>query len=555
MTDRLVSVDDNFDLPAPVAARQAERLGDATTPEGATLARTYTPKPAPGKWVTYGDSITAANGYQPHVIARLGLDAYTNRGVSGRAMADGTANGVGTVTTIVGNMDHATFTLVTIAAGTNDFKLNVPLGTLGGIADTTFNRNTFYGAYRHALGHLLTNSPLSRVVLCTPLKRNNDGYTDESRNAAGHQLRDYVAAIRQIGEMYGLPVCDSYSGSGFNAFTLGRYTSDGLHPNDLGHKRLGRFMGDYIASILGEWEPLAMPDGSTPPSTVTNLRTTARTATTATLTWAAATGPSGVAGYEYSVDQATFYTPTGTTAATYTLKGLGESGLTASIRAYDAAGNRGASSTVAVAAYAPPAPTVALYRASNLNETVGTKVTAWPDSGTSGISMTSPDAGPTLRNNGTFKYLEFNGVADTMTRSKSAQPKTRFIVARIPDYTSGPRLIIGSTFQGGELLGAASTGEWIVNSGSVLYGPKADNGWHVFSMVLNGVNSKLKLDKGPAATGSIGTLSSGSMSFGVNADTLYQKVDIAEFYETSQILTDAEINAKAADLMAAYGIS
>lgn len=37
MADKLVSVNDDFDFPAPVAARQAARLGDATTAEGKAL--------------------------------------------------------------------------------------------------------------------------------------------------------------------------------------------------------------------------------------------------------------------------------------------------------------------------------------------------------------------------------------------------------------------------------------------------------------------------------------------------------------------------------------
>lgn len=43
MADRLVSVNDDFDFPAPVAARQAARLGDATTAEGKAVADSIKP--------------------------------------------------------------------------------------------------------------------------------------------------------------------------------------------------------------------------------------------------------------------------------------------------------------------------------------------------------------------------------------------------------------------------------------------------------------------------------------------------------------------------------
>lgn len=215
--------------------------------------------------VSYGDSITNAGGYQPYVTARLQLSSYVNRGVSGRPMSDA-AGGNGTVTTILANSDHAGYNIVTIAAGTNDFKLNVPIGVLGTWA-SALDRNTFFGAYRTALDYILNQNPLARVVLCTPLKRNNAAYTDESTNTAGHKLRDYVQAIRDVAAMYGLPVCDWYADSGFNERTLFTYTNDGLHPNAIGQARLGRFMGDYIASILGVVEfvysdSFTAPDGT-----------------------------------------------------------------------------------------------------------------------------------------------------------------------------------------------------------------------------------------------------------------------------------------------------
>ena len=207
--------------------------------------------------VSYGDSITAANKYQPYVTDRLVLRSYVNRGVSGRPMADGTANGAGTVTTVLSNGDHASFRLVTIAAGTNDFRLDVPIGTLGTWA-SALNRNTYLGAYRTALDFILKENPRARIVLCTPLKRNNAGYTDESTNAAGHKLADYAQAVRDVARMYGLPVCDWYLDSGFNERTLATLTTDGLHPNALGNSHLGRFMGDFLGSVLGIAPPVTL---------------------------------------------------------------------------------------------------------------------------------------------------------------------------------------------------------------------------------------------------------------------------------------------------------
>lgn len=244
------------DAPSTASPISAERLNHMEEGISGALAPIVTSGLSA---VDYGDSIVAAGGFQPYITERLNLDVHTNRGVSGRPMADGTANGAGTVTTVLSNIDHALFDLGIIVSGTNDFRLNVPIGTLGTWATVSFDRTTFLGAYRVAVDHILSQNPDARIVLCTPLKRNNAGYTDESTNTAGHKLRDYAQAVRDLGAMYALPVCDSYLNSGFNQRTLSTLTTDGLHPNSVGNARLGRFMGDFIASILG------IPTGGEPP--------------------------------------------------------------------------------------------------------------------------------------------------------------------------------------------------------------------------------------------------------------------------------------------------
>ena len=210
-------------------------------------------------YISHGDSITwqdgeayiqgehigeIAKGYQTVFSANVNLSRKTNMGKSGWSMA--VVNGNGVVNTILSVSNYAQFDLCTIACGTNDFKLNVPIGTLGQIGDTSFDDTTFYGAYRKAVEYILTNSPTIRLVLMTPLQRDNSGYDVNYTNSAGHKLIDYVNAVKAVGEMYGLPVCDMYANSGFTKKTLTTYTMDGLHPNDIGYKR----MGDYLTGFL-----------------------------------------------------------------------------------------------------------------------------------------------------------------------------------------------------------------------------------------------------------------------------------------------------------------
>ena len=88
-----------------------------------------------------------------------------------------------------------------------------------------------------------------RIVLFTPLQRDNGGYNVNTVNTAGHKLIDYVNAVKTIGEMYGIPVCDMYANSGFTHLTLSTFTMDGLHPNDVGYERMGKYASNFIKNL------------------------------------------------------------------------------------------------------------------------------------------------------------------------------------------------------------------------------------------------------------------------------------------------------------------
>ena len=212
-------------------------------------------------YCSHGDSITwqdgkpyeqgqhigeVAKGYQTILKEKLSLSSYDNYGKSGWSMAVVNSNGI--VNTILG-VSHSKYDLVTIACGTNDFKLNVSIGTLGQIGDTTFDDTKFYGAYRKAIEYILTSKPTIRLVLITPLQRDADGYDVNYTNSAGHKLIDYVDAVKALGKMYSLPVVDMYANSGFTKKTLSTYTMDGLHPNDDGYKRMGGYLSRSIMNI------------------------------------------------------------------------------------------------------------------------------------------------------------------------------------------------------------------------------------------------------------------------------------------------------------------
>ncbi len=195
------------------------------------------------RWGTLGDSITAANGYQPLVAARLGFAEVVNYGRSGCPMTAGGATDEGSTYRMGAVVDPA-LDCVTIYAGTNDYRLNKPIGTLA-----EHDPYTFAGAYASLIESLLVRNPACRLSLWTPLQRDKDGFDCEAKNEQGHRLIEYAEAVKALGRHYALPVLDLYAESGMNKLTLPWFTSDGLHPNEKGHARIADMAASFLERI------------------------------------------------------------------------------------------------------------------------------------------------------------------------------------------------------------------------------------------------------------------------------------------------------------------
>ncbi|KQN97205.1 SGNH/GDSL hydrolase family protein [Paenibacillus sp. Leaf72] len=194
-------------------------------------------------WCALGDSITAANGYQPLVGAALGFSVITNAGQNGCPLTAGGDKDYG-ATVHIGRKMELGYDCVTIFAGTNDFRLDKPIGR-----KEDRNIHTFYGAYIELVEDILAKNPACRLSLWTPLQRDKDGFDIHSINQAGHRLIDYVEVIQEIGLEYALPVLNLYAESGFNRFTLSVLTSDRLHPNEQGHARIASMASSFLARL------------------------------------------------------------------------------------------------------------------------------------------------------------------------------------------------------------------------------------------------------------------------------------------------------------------
>lgn len=169
--------------------------------------------------------------------------------------------------------------VVFVFAGTNDFNANVPLGEWYSVADAKTNKNgrdvvlrkrefifdkgTFRGRINLAMRHLREVFPGARIVLLTPVHR---GYAkfgemnvqpDESyANTCGLFIDDYVAAVKEAGNVWAAKVVDINAVSGFypgarsqDAF-IHHPDTDRLHPSTAGHGRIAEAIALEVGGLL-----------------------------------------------------------------------------------------------------------------------------------------------------------------------------------------------------------------------------------------------------------------------------------------------------------------
>jgi len=133
--------------------------------------------------------------------------------------------------------------IIIVFGGTNDHGHgDAPFGSF-----SDREPDTFTGACHFLFSGLLSQYPHSRIVILTPLHRIAD---DIPRN--GRCLKDYAEAIRDIAHSYGLPVLDLFHTSAIRADLpefAQKLTTDGLHPNDDGHRILAIEIGTFLQKL------------------------------------------------------------------------------------------------------------------------------------------------------------------------------------------------------------------------------------------------------------------------------------------------------------------
>ena len=216
-----------------------------------------------GKKINFiGDSITEGarvenpeNIYTNLLKKSLGLLEARNYGVGGSRIArikkpEGIPSDEDFVMRVQ-RMDPD-FDVVVIFGGTNDFGHgNIPLGKMGD--DDVY---TFYGALKTLCLYLIKTYPEKPIVFVTPLHRLNEelDYNKrlEEKNPNARPLSDFVNAIREVCELFSIPVLDMFKEGGMPARVWAwceNHMPDGLHPNDNGQKIIAHKLQKFLENL------------------------------------------------------------------------------------------------------------------------------------------------------------------------------------------------------------------------------------------------------------------------------------------------------------------
>ncbi len=200
-------------------------------------------------YIAFGDSITFGadytrgyaqmdNPYSELVASTLGMKSYKNAGVSGATLCSNTL-GLACISDIVANTS-ASYDVISLLGGVNDFNRGLPLGNYG---DTT--NTTIYGSLDVIATHLTTNFSNSFIFFMTPYREFWGGVHCSTPNSQGYNLEDVATAVKQIANKYSIPVLDLFNNGQFE-LEMYNSDSDGLHPSQ-------SFITNYTAPQIAQF--------------------------------------------------------------------------------------------------------------------------------------------------------------------------------------------------------------------------------------------------------------------------------------------------------------
>lgn len=172
-------------------------------------------------WVAIGDSITYLNdhldetgnrvtkGYLTQLSALLPGLKYINQGHNGWTS--------GAIADNIERLGLVKADVYTVFLGTNDWWQGRPVGVMEDYQHDHGNTSA-YGSFRIIIAKLRQLNPDAKIILITPMQRNDFVYIADAKNNAfgsyqkkdGQALEDFVNAVIKIGNYEQIPVIDLY---------------------------------------------------------------------------------------------------------------------------------------------------------------------------------------------------------------------------------------------------------------------------------------------------------------------------------------------------------
>lgn len=234
-----------------------------------------------------GDSITDARQigttndvYWNNLKDILGIEAYVY-GISGHRMDQIIGQGERLEAEHGKDVDA-----IIVFVGTNDYNGSVPIGEWYSYStrkvevsgpvekerryrELVFDNNTFKGRTNITVRWLKTHYPDKQIIFLTPIHRGYARFNDRNiqppesyANDCGYFIDDYVQAIKELANVWAIPVIDLNSISGLYPM-LDEHTPyfrdkdmDRLHPNTPGHLRMAWVLAYQLLGYPARFEEL-----------------------------------------------------------------------------------------------------------------------------------------------------------------------------------------------------------------------------------------------------------------------------------------------------------
>ena len=208
------------------------------------------PRPLEGKKVAFlGDSITCntSHGLYTRLFTERTGATVTNYAVAGQCYANNEITAE--VANLTGNED-----VVIMMGGTNDFLQGKVIGNAYVENNGTISKNVTTaetcGGLHAAIEAIYAKCPTAQVIIVTP-PQIEMGWTIQ--HSGGGYLFEYVNAIKQVAQLYGIPVIDQFANCGINPKLAGMkskyFNTDGKHPNILYH----HYLAEWLYAAIADW--------------------------------------------------------------------------------------------------------------------------------------------------------------------------------------------------------------------------------------------------------------------------------------------------------------